>query len=819
MPPLIDSPTFVAYLLVGKTKLMTDSRKLASEMTWTVKIENTSGATKKNVLFSWEDRSASTYASEDKWELAATLDGGTPVNMLGQSSFTADITQGTHTLIVHVTTNANPQNHAPTASVLSSGLVAQEGGAFSCLISASDADGDILQFKNFKLDGAAIAGSVESLGNNQYRFTSTEPLSYTFVAHPETSRSVVFRADVTDGEALTAFSGNVAVKDANLAPEGTGKVTVSPASPKTTQAVTAKASGMTDPDGDTITYEYTWSTDGAKVIAATLPADMTSKGQIWTLETVAKDAFGGEVSLGERTVTIANSKPTIEPMTIFLQPDEDGNATADLDLTTLASDPDGEEDIASLAIDGTTSYELPAGGTLSLVAQAETGKYLIVMASEGGVQEFPEGINFTAKVTDASGASATAVVTVISQVNSTPWYPLFRLDGVEGGCEAFLTSSLGEELTLFVSGDGIYPKDYYAAGFAGFQPGAVVDLAVYAYDAESGEIGALLLTARKTVEEYGLPAKPTLTVTAGDDANSFQFAVDAPLASNFTIELRDRATDEVVLRQRRAFAPGAEGMIPTQEDFLFQVASPGDFTVVVMGENPKGLGNATDGQELDCTAATQQSLAWPADATFDNGGSILVSDAFAMHFATLFSWTPVPGADSYELMLSCKELLMDYSVTLEDGATFTSENLRLAKGEVTTYTWRVVAFRGEEYVLGPEMTFRIVRSQPTRLVEGVKREGNALTIVFAEAGEMPVSAEILLFDEDALTSRWSFYAGEAALAVNAEGEEWKTGIKLRADHSYQVKIRLIQANGDVFCFEVPRQPASTEQGPVDLRIG
>ena len=97
---------------------------------------------------------------------------------------------------------------------------------------------------------------------------------------------------------------------------------------------------------------------------------------------------------------------------------------------------------------------------------------------------------------------------------------------------------------------------------------------------------------------------------------------------------------------------------------------------------------------------------------------------------------------------------------------------------------------------GPVQSFRIVRSQGARSVESVSREGNTLKIHFTEVGELPAKAEIQLFDEDALSTRWRFFVGENALAVQAAGDVWNTGLSLRAGHTYQVQIRLIQENGE-----------------------
>lgn len=105
----------------------------------------------------------------------------------------------------------------------------------------------------------------------------------------------------------------------NRPPEGSTQVTISPAAPTTSDALTATVSGAaTDPDGQVVTYRYAWTRDGvpAQISQAQVPASATARGQTWQVRAVPSDGdHEGEV--GEASVVIGNAPPTIKSATLL----------------------------------------------------------------------------------------------------------------------------------------------------------------------------------------------------------------------------------------------------------------------------------------------------------------------------------------------------------------------------------------------------------------------------------------------------------------------------------------------------------------------
>ena len=160
----------------------------------------------------------------------------------------------------------------------------------------------------------------------------------------------------------------VALAACNDAPEG-GVVAIDPASPTTSDdLVLVISEDAVDPNKkDEVDYLIAWSVDGAPredITGDTVPADQTSKGQVWVVDVTPTDGdLDGLVISAE--ATIANTPPTAE---VTLAPVEPGS---DEDIVATASGEDVDGDAVSFAyswtVDGT-----PADNTTDTVAASAT---------------------------------------------------------------------------------------------------------------------------------------------------------------------------------------------------------------------------------------------------------------------------------------------------------------------------------------------------------------------------------------------------------------------------------------------------------------
>jgi len=162
------------------------------------------------------------------------------------------------------------------------------------------------------------------------------------------------RARTTDGAATSAWkeSASVTVGNGNTAPTAPTAVVISPASPAISDNLTASASGGTDADGDTITYEYQWakSTDDGGAWSAwgndgaTLAASNTKAGDRWKARARANDGSVTSAWTAGNPVSLpaaGNTAPTT-PASVVIAPAQPGD-NDDLMVTASGStDADGD---------------------------------------------------------------------------------------------------------------------------------------------------------------------------------------------------------------------------------------------------------------------------------------------------------------------------------------------------------------------------------------------------------------------------------------------------------------------------------------------
>ena len=126
-------------------------------------------------------------------------------------------------------------------------------------------------------------------------------------------------------------------------------VTISPATPDTSSDLTALASGSSDPDGDTVVYEYQWarSTDGGSTWSAwgydgaELAGGSVAKGQCWKARARANDGEAAGAWLESGIVSVDNAPPTA-PTTVGIRPLKPRTASDLVASASGSTDADGD---------------------------------------------------------------------------------------------------------------------------------------------------------------------------------------------------------------------------------------------------------------------------------------------------------------------------------------------------------------------------------------------------------------------------------------------------------------------------------------------
>jgi hypothetical protein len=121
-------------------------------------------------------------------------------------------------------------------------------------------------------------------------------------------------------------------------------VGIHPSDPDTLdELVAVMLTPSVDPDGDAVDYTVAWTVDGvdAGIDGPTVPADATTRGQVWSAVMTPND---GQVDgpAGEASVTIGNAAPSTP--TVVIAPDPaftDDRLVAT--IVTPSVDPDGDE--------------------------------------------------------------------------------------------------------------------------------------------------------------------------------------------------------------------------------------------------------------------------------------------------------------------------------------------------------------------------------------------------------------------------------------------------------------------------------------------
>ena len=96
-------------------------------------------------------------------------------------------------------------------------------------------------------------------------------------------------------------------------------ISITPDPADTNDALTVSiVTPSTDPEGNTVNYSYEWLMGGAVQAAytsSTVPSSATNKNEQWTVRVTPNDGIA-DGPVGEATITIANTAPTLSALAI-----------------------------------------------------------------------------------------------------------------------------------------------------------------------------------------------------------------------------------------------------------------------------------------------------------------------------------------------------------------------------------------------------------------------------------------------------------------------------------------------------------------------
>jgi hypothetical protein len=207
-------------------------------------------------------------------------------------------------------------------------------------------------------------------------------------------------------------------------------VAISPEPAYTDDALTASASGSSDPENDPISYSYEWLLNGSAtgLTGAILPSTETSKGETWTARATPSDGMGSG-DYAEAAATILNHPPAISGVSI--SPGTGVSPNAFLTCSASITDADAS-DILS------TTYAWTVGG-----ASAGSGSTLQLDPSFAAAGDIVECTVGTWDGTDSAGGSASVLIdntdpamAAVSIVTAAPHYNDSALECIASATDA-----------------------------------------------------------------------------------------------------------------------------------------------------------------------------------------------------------------------------------------------------------------------------------------------------------------------------------------------------------------------------------------------
>ncbi|MEC8378725.1 MAG: Ig-like domain-containing protein [Myxococcota bacterium] len=242
----------------------------------------------------------------------------------------------------------------PTVNITAplTGSVINEGDSiqFEALVSdPEDLATDLVLLWESDIDGILDTNSADSTGLASFSNSSLSLGTHTI------------GLTATDSDGLNSSDGiSLTINGLPTAPT----VSITPDPSYTTDALTANASGSTDPENQSISYNYAWELNGVPTsyTSQTVPSSATNKGDVWTVRVTPNDGYGDGPS-GAASITIQNSPPVISSVTIT----PSSGVTTSTALTCSETSSDADNDSLTIVfewdIDGASAG---TGSTLTL---------------------------------------------------------------------------------------------------------------------------------------------------------------------------------------------------------------------------------------------------------------------------------------------------------------------------------------------------------------------------------------------------------------------------------------------------------------------
>ncbi|MCB9778695.1 MAG: hypothetical protein H6742_09050 [Alphaproteobacteria bacterium] len=426
-----------------------------------------------------------------------------------------DLTVGVHTLTLQVTDEREAScNDSITWTVGSGpevvitapgdGSRVADGATVSLQATASDDEdsGPELSLSwTSSIDGTLGTVTPDSGGASTLAISSLSPGTH------------VLTATALD---TTGLTGSDSISLVVNQPPGAPDVSITPSSPKTADELGVVIdTDAVDPEGDSLTYAYTWFKNDVEATSwtgTTVDASATRKGQTWRVEVVASDGVATGPA-GSAEVTIGNTAPSvtsvgINPSTLYT------DSTATAEVVTTDADGDGVSLSYSWKVDGA------AAGTDS--------------SSLSGDSWFDKGQGVVVTVTpsDGSGTGTAVSSSSVTVRNSPPTAPTVEIvpgDPVEGEDDLICNIVSAPD---DADGDPVDTFITWEVDGAAFEDASTTDVArdtVLAAETVADELWTCVVTPDDG-EDEGDPGTDSVLILSGDIDYSGTWNLDSSIS-------------------------------------------------------------------------------------------------------------------------------------------------------------------------------------------------------------------------------------------------------------------------------------------------